>query len=353
MKIQKKKIHIFLILFIVCLGCAVSFILNKKDKSSSIDNVKGNLIISTFSEHGKGEILLYDLENNKEISLIDSNVAITGDLSEDGSKLTYVNALDNYDPWQVYIHNIGKNKDADEKLTDNEDGKTSPIFKDNNLVYYITGGDSGSVQIAKEDIYSKESSLIDDKTSDCIVDAMDIRNQKIIMCITSNNLYSQAWENSDGRDIPIKHSICETNQDGENLKKIVDIQASEVNSISYTPSGDDLIIGGCDINGDSGKGIYRISLSDGNVTTILNEKMLSEDNLSEVREFSNPNLAKMSADEECIFFSGVASDAESSEIEGIKCYSTAIFSYNINNKQIKKVYEPKETSFIFGLNIKY
>lgn len=93
-------------------------------------------------------------------------------------------------------------------------------------------GDSGSVQIAKEDIYSKESSLIDDKTSDCIVDAMDIRNQKIIMSITSNNLYSQAWENSDGRDIPIKHSICETNQDGENLKKIVDIQASEVNSIS-------------------------------------------------------------------------------------------------------------------------
>lgn len=351
---KKKYILVPIILFLIVIAVVVGYFMISGSKDNSISNVKGNLIISTFSEKGKGDILFYNLENNEGISLIsDADVAINGDLSEDGSEVAYANAKGDGEQWQIYIHNVNKKIRDDKKFTDDENGKSSPRFGSGNLVYYLMGDTSGRMQISKLDIDTNSSVIIDDKSGDCQVDAMDVMGDKVIMSSTSNSLYIKSWEENEGEDKPIKHSIYETDKDGNNLNKIVDFNASAVESISYTPSGNQVIISGYNIDGTEGEGIYKVSLDNGKIETLLNNQTLLENGSSIISGFASPNICKMSLDEKIIYFTGVPANSNAVEIEGIECFATAIFSYNIENKEIKKIYEPEDASFIFDLNIKY
>lgn len=350
---MQKKNGIFNIILIVLLAILLGLIsylvfYNKEDKVFA-ESVKDKLIISTFSSNSIGNIILYDPVENSIIPAIqDKKVGVTGDISNDGSKVAYVDALSDTDSWQVYLKEA--NKKDNKKLTTSEYGKVSPKFLDNESVCFLTGDSSGVIKIGKVNTDSKESIVIDEENEDRQVDCFDVRENKIIMSSTLNSISEKSWEDNNGEDKPISHTIYEIDDNGESMKKIAEFQASTIYSISYNSDGTKAIIGGCDVNGDSGEGIYTLSLENGKVTTILNTQSLMNTNVS---EFANPNIAKISSDESLIYFTGVPLNTEEVEIDGIKCYPTAIFSYNLNNKKIEQVYNPENPSFIFDFNIKY
>lgn len=355
---KKKRFITLFIILLVMISTTISCSTEKNNIDSTnrvlnkVENVQGNLIISTFSSSGKGQMLLYDLNENSETLLInDSNVAVSGDISSDGNNVYFANALTDDDPWQIYLHKAGENEDIN--ITDDADGKASPRALNDNEIYYLTGDDSGITRIGKVDSKTKSISLIDDGKSDCLTDAMDVYKDKIAMSSTSNNLYLKSWEENEGQDKPIVHSIYEMNKDGENLRKVVDFNASTVSSLSYTPDGKNLIMCGCDVNGNNGDGIFKVSLENGKVELLLSKDTFTSSNKDVISAFSNPSLAKMSLDESLIYFTGVETDTKEIEVAGIECNPAVIFSFNVNTKEIKKVYEPKEPGFIFDLNIKY
>lgn len=345
---------ILLVMILSTISCSTEK--NNIDRSNrvnnKVENVQGNLIISTFSSSEKGQMLLYDLNDNSETILInDSNVAVSGDISSDGDSIYFANALTDDDPWQIYLHKTGEEEDT--KLTDDEDGKASPRVLNKDEIYYLTGDDSGITRIGKFNSKTNSISLIDDGKSDCLTDAMDVYKDNIVMSSTSNNLYLKSWEENDGEDKPIIHSIYEMNKDGENLRKVVDFNASTVSSLSYTPDGKNLIMCGCDVNGNVGDGIFKVSLESGKIELLLNKDTFTSSSKDIICTFSNPSIAKMSLDESLIYFTGIETDSAEIEVAGIECNPAVIFSFNVNTKEIKKVYEPKEPGFIFDLNIKY
>ena len=153
--------------------------------------------------------------------------------------------------------------------------------------------------------------------------------------------------------MPITHTLFEIDPDGNNLKKIAEIKASSIESISYNYDGKKIIIGGCDINDDSGYGIYELSVDTGVLTTILTDDILANTENSIVTEIAHPPLATMSKDENLIYFTGVHKNSEKVNIAGLSGYPTAIFSYNMNTKELKEVFKPEVSSIIFDMNIKY
>ena len=173
------------------------------------------------------------------------------------------------------------------------------------------------------------------------------------MSCTLNSLFEKAWDENSGEDTPITHTIYEVTDQENELEKICDFQASSVSSIYYSYDGKKAILSAYQVNGDSGDGIYEISLEDGKINTILNDNILADNEESIVCELANPNIAKFSKDEELIYFIGISNDSKETDIGGLTDKLAAIFSYNISSKEIKKVYEPKEASFIFDLNVKY
>ena len=102
--IIKKIIVLLSLLAVLLVGYNVNKIWeNKKSKDK--------LIISTFSAENKGDILSLNLNDNTKNTLIkDRQVGITGDLSADGSKIAYVDALGDNDPWQIYLYNFTDNQ---------------------------------------------------------------------------------------------------------------------------------------------------------------------------------------------------------------------------------------------------
>lgn len=163
----------------------------------------------------------------------------------------------------------------------------------------------------------------------------------------------QKWDENNGKYVPIPNTIYESDLNSTDLKEIGTIQASLIESISLNYDGKKAIIGGEDINGDSGYGIYEFSIDTGTITRILTDDSLKTIKNSIVGQILHPPLATISKDDKLIYFTGTLKDSKSVNISGINCYPTSVFSYNINTGDLKEVYPPSVASMIFDLNIKY
>ena len=109
-KYTKKSILNFILIssLTLLIGCSKATKVNKVDIAAKKDNDK--LIISTFAED-KGNIFMYDVKSKSQTSLVsDRGVELTCDLSEDGSKVAYTDALNDSDPWQIYLRDLNNKK---------------------------------------------------------------------------------------------------------------------------------------------------------------------------------------------------------------------------------------------------
>ena len=349
--IGRKNIKFKSLTIIVSLLLAVLVVFSIIKKTS--ESAQSKLIVSTFSADNKGSMSSLNINDNTEKTLVkDRQVGITGDLSVDGSKVVYTDALGDSDPWQIYSCGVTDNQTNE--ITTDDSGKSHPKISDDNSVYFLTTSkDQAVLKVGKINIEKNSSDIIDGNDSDREVDTFDVKNNKLIISADSVKLRLQKWHENNGKKTPITHTIFETDLDGNNLKKIAEIQASSVESISYNYDCKKIIIGGFCINGDSCYGIYELSLDTGDVTALLTDNILKSTENSIVTEIAHPSFATMSKDENLIYFSGVHKDSERVKIAGLSCYPTSIFSYNINTKELKEVFTPKISSLIFDMNIKY
>lgn len=321
-------------------------------KTFKTEKIQDKLIISTFSAENKGNMLSLNLNDNSENSLIkDRQVGITGDLSADGSKIAYVDALGDTDPWQIYLYNFADNQTS--KVTSDNFGKSHAKISSDNSIYFITFTKENIVKLGKVNSETNSYDIIDQDDPDRQLDAFDIKNNKLVISTDSRSLELKEWKENKGHYMPITHTLFELDPNGNDFKKIAEIKASSIESISYNYDNKKIIIGGCDINDNSGYGIYELSVDTGTLTTILTDNILKNTGNSIVSKIAHPPLATMSKDGNVIYFSGAPKDSESVTIAGLSCYPTSIFSYNINTKELKEVFTPKTSSLIFDMNIKY
>ncbi len=349
-KLKKKIIIILSLLALLLIGYSLSNIFENK-KSVIAESAQDKLILSLFSADNKGSMLSLDVNSKTENYLItDKQVAITGDLSLDDSKVMYADALNESDPWQIYSYNVADGKNI--QLTDTKFGKSHVKVSQDDSVYFLTSS-NGKVKVAKINTETKLQETIDSENLDREVDAFDIKDNKLILSTDSSSLRLKNWSENNGKQKPMSHTIFQVDPNGDNLKEIATVKASLIESISYTSNVKKVIIGGSDINDDSGFGIYELSLDTGTITTILTDKNLASIDESIVSEIAHPVLAKMSKDESLIYFAGIPKDSKKVTIAEMSCYPTAIFSYNISTKELKEVFNPKVPSLIFDMNIKY
>lgn len=321
-------------------------------KTSKKEKIQDKLIISTFSAEDKGNILSLNINDNTENTLIkDRQVGITGDLSADGSKIAYSDALGDNDPWQIYLHNCTDNQTR--TITNDKFGKSRAKISNDNSIYFITYTKQNIVKLGKVNTERNSYDIIDEDDSDRQLDDFDIKNNKLIISTESRSLELKEWNENKGHYMPIIHTLFEVDPDGNNFEKIAEVKASSIESISYNYDGKKIIIGGRDINDNSGYGIYELSIDTGVLTTVLTDTILANTENSIVSEIAHPPLAVMSKDGNTIYFSGVHKDSESVNITGLSCYPVLIFSYNINTKELKEVFKPTVPSLIFDMNIKY
>lgn len=321
-------------------------------KTSKNEKIQDKLIISTFSAEDKGDILSLNLNDNTENTLIkDRQVAITGDLSADGSKAVYVDALGDSDPWQIYLYNFTDNQTS--KVTSDNFGKSHAKISNDNSIYFITSTKQNIVKLGKVNSETNSYDIIDQDDPDRQLDAFDIKNNKLIISTEARSLELKEWNANKGHYMPITHTLFEVDPNGNDFKKIAEVKASSIESISYNYDGKKIIIGGRDINDNSGYGIFELSVDTGALSTILTDDILTNTENSIVTQIAHPPLATMSKDENLIYFSGVNKDSGNVNIAGLSCYPVSLFSYNLNTKELKEVFTPKTSSLIFDMNIKY
>ncbi|MBZ9608915.1 S-layer protein [Clostridium estertheticum] len=348
-KYRKKITIIFSLLIVLLFGYVLSNRFIAKKTMLSVKS-QDKLIISTFSVDNKGSILSLEVKSKIEKYLItDRQVGITGDLYKDSSKIVYVDALNDYDPWQIYLHNLKDNKSF--QVTDNKSGKAQPRVADDNSIFFLNAP-HGIVKVAKIKIETKSYEIIDNSDSDREVDTFSIKHNKLLISTSSSSLRLKSWKENQGQLKPLIHTIFEVNSNGNKLSKIATIKASLVQSISYNSNYKKVLIGGSDINENPGFGIYELSLDTGHLTTILTDSTLANDNNSIVSKIAHPVLTEMSKDDSLVYFTGVPKNSKEVKISEISCYPTAIFSYNINTKELKKIFNPKVSSLIYGMTIK-
>lgn len=353
MKRNKYISLIFVTIFIFLLsGCSVNNKTSSED-TSKISVKQDELVIATFSYEGKSNLLLLGIDDKSEKSLVlDRQVQLTGDISSDKNQVVYTDALGDDDPWQVYLKNMKDDKIF--QVTDNKEGKVCARVSTSDLVYFLTIGDSnGVMKIAKADIKNKSAEIIDKEDRDRAVQCFDIRNNKIVMVTYSESERMKSWKENGGANLPREHVIYELNADGSNIKKIATVKASLIESVSYTKNFKNIIIGGENINGDSGVGFYKINVEDSNITCLLNNTIIKEKNDSKLEEIHHPRIAVMASDEDTLYFIGKPRDSIEVDLDGLKDQSANIFSYNTKTKEIKVVFVPEVYSVISDLNIKY
>ena len=333
--------------------------LNKKLDYSNInkniytkDYLEDNLVISLYSSDCKGRIISVNTRSGAENSLIDNrDVSITGDISDDNNRIVYVDALNDHDPWQIYVHDKNENKTF--TVTNDHFGKASAKISNDNSIYFLTATNSNCTKIGNIRNYDINSyNVIDNTNQDRNVDAFNLKDNKIIMATNSYELNLKKWKENNGRRTAIPHDIWEMDLYGNNMRKITEIQANLIEFISYSNDKKRIVISGLDINGDKGYGIYEVSAEDGKLNPILTDAMLKSTQNSIVSGIAHPSSAVLSNKNNVIYFTGIPADSTQIDISGMIGYPEAVFSYNIVTKEITKIFNPKFSSIIYELNVK-
>ncbi|MFE3574001.1 hypothetical protein [Lysinibacillus sp. NPDC059133] len=352
---------IFLSLLLVLFGCQKkeddSTLVNKNEENSTTIDDNEELIVSVFDKEGKSSVVEINAEKNVENELINNEeVWLHATLSGNKQYLAYTSAKGE-GPWEIYL--LDRNNKKTYQVTNDTLGQLIPRFgdKEGNTIYSeIIGATFPVSKIAKVDVQKKNSIVFDTEQPDRSVEMYDISKDKIIGVFVSDkeNTARRQAANEDGGPIgQIIYSIYEMNLDGSDMNFVKNIKAVDIDSIALGPNGSSIILGGKSINKDEGSGIYQLSLTDKTLTTILTDQMIKNSKNPILSEIGHRRLAVLSKNERFIYFSGIPKNAEDVNFDGIISKIQCIYKYDIENKEITKVYEYKKPAFFTDLTVTY
>lgn len=351
----KKKIGatviIFLSLVLVLFGCQ-----KKEDTSQDLDDNEV-LIVSVFDNESKGSVVEINAEKKIENELVSNeDVWLQATLSGNKQYLSYISAKGD-GPWDIYL--LDRNNEKTYRVTNDTLGQIIPRFgdKEGNTIYSeIVGATFPVPKIAKVDVKKKDSIIFDTEQPDRAVEMYDISKDKIIGAFVSEKENTERFKvaNEEGRTVgQITYSLYEMNLDGSEMNLVTNIKASSIDSIAYGPNGDYIILGGENINKDEGSGIYQLSLVDKSLNTILTDQLIKESKNSILSEIGQRRLAVMSKNEQNIYFAGIPKNAGEVNFDGITTSVQCIYKYDLDTKEITKVYENKKPAFVTDLTVTY
>ncbi|WP_285398877.1 hypothetical protein [Lysinibacillus sp. fls2-241-R2A-57] len=347
----KKLTIIFLSLVVVLFGC------QKKEEDSTPINNSEELIISIFDNEGKGSIVEVNAEKNIEKELVNNEaVWLDGKLSDNKQYLVYTSARGD-GPWDIYLLDINNNKEY--QVTNDTLGQLNPRFgdKEGKTIYSeIIGSTFPVSKIAKVEVQKKDFTIFDTKQSDRAVEMYDISKNKIIGAFVSEKENTARWRKAnenEGNIEQILYSIYEMNLDGSNMNLITSVKAINIDSIAFGLDGNSIILGGENVNNDEGSGIYKLSLKNKTLTTILTDQMIKKSKNPILSEIGQRRLAVLSKNERFIYFSGIPKNGDEVNFEGITSKIRCIYKYDLVDKEIKKVYENKKPAIITDLTVTY
>ncbi|MFJ7917808.1 MULTISPECIES: hypothetical protein [unclassified Lysinibacillus] len=362
-KYRKKTIGtsviIFLSLVLVLFGCQ-----KKEDTSQPVgdppvsdQHVDDNeeLIVSVFDKEGKSSVVEINPEKNVENELVNNEeVWLHASLSDNKQYLAYTSAKGE-GPWEIYL--LDRNDKKTYQVTNDTLGQLIPRFGDNNTIYSeILGATFPVSKISKIDVKKKNSIVFDTKQPDRAVEMYDTSKDKIIGAFVSEEENTARRKAANDAGVPlgqIVYSIYEMNLDGSDMNLVTNIKAVNIDSMAYGPNGNTVILGGANINEDEGSGIYQLSLTDKTLTTILTDQMINKSKNPLLSEIGQRRLAVLSKNERFIYFSGIPKNAADVSFDGIISKIQCIYKYDLDNKEITKVYEYKKPAFITDMTVTY
>lgn len=343
---MSKKIYIFLnfiLISFILTCCSTNFTNNSNDSNSN------KIIISSLSKDKKGFITSIDPNTKKEkVNIKNKNVAITGDISSDSSKIAYIDALDDTSPWQLFVSNLNGNNSK--QLTTTEKGKVNARFSKDGYIYYLSQDSEDTIKLFKYNLEKKEESIIDKENTDREVECFSISDNVIIQSTVSSSEKLKAWEESEDGNPLLSHTIILVNSE-DSQEELTNITASTISSIDITKDGSKALIFGENINSDTGFGIYELTLKDKTLKKLILDSEVINKSDSLIESFINPYIVRYSEDENIIYFTASKKNAESFNLDEIECKAASLFTYNIENGKIEEFYTPKNPSLIFDLNV--
>lgn len=357
-KLNKYFVVLCSILLISAICVGIFTLHNKKEvKTISLNNSE-DLVVSLYDTDGKSNITKVNLASKEETGLVSNReVWLSGNLSEDKNSLIYMDAIGD-EPWQVFLLDLKNNKTY--KATTDDIGKLGGKSGKENIIYFETlNKSSGLAKIAKINTADKSSEVFDAENNDRTVEVYDSRNDKILAVTVSNSEDNKRrndankTKNSKLNLKPIDYTIYEMNGDFSNMKKVALVNAKKINSISYNYDGTKAIIYGENINNENGYGIYELSTQTGEITSLLTDTMIHDQNDCIVSKIEDNESAALSKDEKLLYFTGRPKDAVKLTFLDTTSYPQEIYSYNLTNHEIQEVYKYKTPTLITDLTISY
>jgi hypothetical protein len=320
---------------------------------TTLNNSNEELIISMRTADEKSNIVKYNTISKEGSELVSNQeVWLSGNLTEDKNALVYMNAIGE-EPWQVFSLNLKNNINS--KVTTDKLGKfNGKAGKDGNTVYFSAFDKSAKLpKIVKYNIKDNSAFVFDSADKDRSVERFDVRNDKIISVMISNEEDSKSRVHKKGDPEPtFLYSIYELNTNGSDMKKIADINASRIYTISYSYDCKKAIINGKNINNDNDEGIYEVNIENGQLTKTLTENMFSSDKNSVISDIGHEN-AVLSKDGTKLYFVASSKSVGNFLVDGITSKPQDVYSYDLKNNKIELAYAYTKNTIITDLTIPY
>lgn len=307
------------------------------------------LTVGVTKHDNKTDIWVIDSDNQSSEKLVsDRNVMVSGRVNPSGDTLLYSDAIGN-GAWDIFKFN--RTTDETYQITDDSLGQFNLHFGDSegNIILSKCGGSSSPIpQISIIDI-DKQSANIIELDSDLGVQDFDVYNNKVIaLAFSFEEFVNKKFKEGDSL-AKITYTIIEMNIDGSNKKVLSQLDAINLDSISFLNCGDSVLLGGSGIN-DSEKGFYKLDLTQNKLDTLLVEKELQD--AGEIEQLSQPFTAALSSDKKNIYFTAIPLDAEEIDILGLSVIPNALYKYNFEKKELTEIFKVKD-SFISSLSFTY
>ncbi len=315
------------------------------------------LTVAIIDSQGRSSIWLVDPQTGKKKVLLNNReVMLSGKLSSDGNWLAYTDAIGD-GPWDAFLLNIKNNMVY--QVTHDRQLQFNLRFanNDNQVIYAKVGGVTSWVpKIAKIDINKKEAKIVVNGNQDLAVEAFDIAKGKIIAVTYSFNedikRHQEANEKGLKEPSPMMYHFIVTNLDGTAVKEVAQIKARNVDSVSWGPRGDTVVFGGSGVDSKNENGIYQLGVKEGKISMLLSETEVNNSSQT-IKLFLFKRFAVLSADDRNIYFNAVPIGSKEGIFDNnILSYPSAVYSYDREKKNIKKVFQ-ESNSFVTDLNITY
>ena len=350
---KTRKLIKITIVILISLLLVFAWMLSRKHTCTSVKEPSLTngiwLTASVTMSNNKTDLWMIDADTQKSKRLIsDRNVMISGKVNSSGDMLLYSDAIGN-GPWDIFKYNIATNETY--QITDDTLGQFNLHFGDDkgNVILSKSGGKNSPIpQISVINLNKKIANFLELDSGMGVQDFDVYNNKVIVLAFSFEEFINKKFKENDPFS-KITYSIIEMNIDGSNKKMLSQLNAINLDSISFLSDGNSVLLGGSGINDDE-KGFYKLNLIQNQLDTLLIEKQLQD--AGKIEQISQPLIAGISSDEKNLYFSAIPIGTEEIDILGLSVFPNAIYQYNFESKEVTEIFKIKD-SFISSISFTY